>query len=156
MRSEANASRRSRSSALHLLLGASRARSQRLHELRDGGLALLQCALGDDLIASQRLARELQEHLAVGAQGLARQRVERGAQALLGLLQCGQRARSRLSCGCLAAHALAFQRDLQRLFLPLARSDANEKAEREPHGERARARVRRPVGNAQLRSRCTR
>jgi hypothetical protein len=72
---------------LRLLLRALERRAQRLDELRDGGLALLQSALRQRLIPAQRLAREAEEELAVGAQRLPGQRVERGAQVRIGLLR---------------------------------------------------------------------
>ena len=72
---------------LHLRLGALERGTQRLHERRNRDLALLERALGDHLVASERLVRHAQEQLAVGAQRLPGQGVERGAQALLGLLE---------------------------------------------------------------------
>src|SRR5512146_2643431 len=53
---------------MRVLLRPLEGRPQRLDELRDGGLALLQAARGERLLAPERLARELQEELAVGAQ----------------------------------------------------------------------------------------
>ena len=72
---------------LHLRLGAFQRHAQRFDELRDRHLALLECPLGDDLVAAERLARQAQEQLAVAAQGLPGEGVERGAQARLGLLE---------------------------------------------------------------------
>ena len=72
---------------LHLRLGALQGDAQRFDQLRDRDLALLERALGDHLIAPERLVRQAQEQLAVAAQGLARQSVEGGAQPRLGLLE---------------------------------------------------------------------
>ena len=72
---------------LHLRFGALERDAQRLDQLRDRHLALLERALGDHLVAPERLARQTQEQLAVGAQGLPGEGIERGAQARLGLLE---------------------------------------------------------------------
>ncbi len=87
--------------------------AQWLYQLRDCGLTLLERAAGDCLIASQRLARELQEAVAVEAHALARHLLKGGAQALLRLLQHlhtrGFRARR-----CFQANASRFQLHAQR------------------------------------------
>ncbi len=92
--------------------------------------------LGDDVVAAHGLAREAQEHLAVGAQGFARERVEGAAQTRFGLLQRGDAIAFGFRVR-LAPHPLAFERDLQRLLLAARANRGNEKAERDPD-ERAR------------------
>src|SRR5262249_30002865 len=120
---------------LHLLLGTFERRFQRLDELRYRTLALLQRVLGDDLIASQRFAREPKKHFAVGTQGFAAQRIEDTAQPCLGLAERRETLALESGFG-LATHALAFERDLQRLFLAARTQRGQQKPDREPRNER--------------------
>src|SRR6185437_10313425 len=120
---------------LCVLLRALEHRAQRLHELRDGGLALLEGARGDRLVAPERLARELEEELAVGAQRLPRERVERGAQARLRLLEEGD-ALGLLARALLEAHARRLELDAQRLDTPHGEQLPEEESERRTEDQR--------------------
>jgi hypothetical protein len=120
---------------LHLLLGPLQRGFEGLDELSDGGLALFQRVLGDDLIAAQRFPREAQEHFAVGAQGLARERVERIAQPRLGLFKRGDALAFFLGFR-LSPNALAFERDLQRMLLATGSQRRDEIAERQSDTQR--------------------
>src|SRR5205807_1482004 len=99
---------------LHLRLGALERGAQRLHQLLDGELALPERAGSHGLVASQRLAREAQEELAVRAQRLSRERVERGAQPRLGFLEQLQ-AIGFIEGARLESHARGGELDPQRL-----------------------------------------
>ena len=89
---------------LHLRLGALRARCAAARPAaRWPASRSLSAPCGDRLVAPERLAREAQEQLAVAAQRLAGERIERGAQAGLGLLEqvqaVGVLQRARLQAG---------------------------------------------------------
>src|SRR5439155_1590510 len=99
---------------LHLRLGALERGAQRLYQLLDGELALPERAGSHGLVASQRLAREAQEELAVRAQRLSRERVERGAQPRLGFLEELQ-AIGFIEGARLESHARGGELDPQRL-----------------------------------------
>ncbi len=120
---------------LHLRLGALERDAQRLHQVRDGQLAFLECALGDDLVAPERLAREAQEQLAVGAQCLAGEGIERGAQARLGLLEQLQPVRV-LQEARFQAHLRGGQLDPQRLDAPHGAQLRHQRAQHRAGGER--------------------
>jgi hypothetical protein len=102
---------------LHLCLGAFQGRAQRLDQLRDRHLTLLERALRHHLIAPERLARQAQKQLAVGSQGLAGEAVEGGAQPRLGLLE-EREALDVLEGLGLQAHLGGRQLDPQRLDAP--------------------------------------
>ena len=120
---------------LHLRLGALERGAQRLHQLRDGLLALLECALGEDLVAPEGLARQTQEQLAVGAQCLAGERIERGPQARFGLLQELQAVRV-LQGARFQAHLRGGQLDAQCLDAPHGAQLREQRAEHCAGGER--------------------
>ncbi len=74
----------------NLLFGARQRGFQWLDQLRDRCFALLETrTLGNGLIATQRLARESQEHLAVRAQRFAPRASQRPCAARFSLLQRG-------------------------------------------------------------------
>jgi hypothetical protein len=71
----------------HLALGLLESGADRLHQLRQRGLALAQRAFHARLLAAETLARETQEVVAVVAQRLLREIVHRGAQPQLRCLE---------------------------------------------------------------------
>src|SRR6185437_15215899 len=117
---------------MRLLLGPLERGAQRLDELRDGGLALLEAALCERLVAPERLAREAQEELAVGAQRLAGEGIERGAQARVRLLEKRGPLRFLTRPG-FQAHARGFEIDAQRPDAPggadLSEEESQDRAE---------------------------
>src|SRR6185437_15868218 len=117
---------------VRLLLRALERRAQRLDEVRDGCLALLEAALGERLITPERLAREAQEELAVGAQRLAGEGIERGAQARVRLLEKRGPLRFLTRPG-FQAHARGFEIDAQRPDAPggadLSEEESQDRAE---------------------------
>jgi hypothetical protein len=120
---------------LHLLLGAFERGLQRLDELGNRRLALLQRILRDDLVAPERLAREAEKRLAVGPQRFAGDGVKGAAQARLELLQSSEALVLRFRFG-FTPHALALERDLQCLFLAARAQRSVQKADGEPGNER--------------------
>jgi hypothetical protein len=138
---------------LDLRLGALECVAQRVDQLRNGELALLELPLGHGLLAPERLARQLQEQLAVGSQRLAGKRVEGRAQARLGLLEETQPV-GLLQRGGLEARLRPGERHAQRLEAPRRTHVREQRAEQrsgEKRGERADA----DEGRAH-RSRCAR
>ena len=122
---------------LHLRLGALERGAQRLHQLLDGELALPERAGSHGLVASQRLAREAQEELAVRAQRLSRERVERGAQPRLGFLEELQ-AIGFIEGARLESHARGGELDPQRLDAARGAQLHHQGTEHRAGGERGR------------------
>ncbi len=91
--------------------------------------------MGHDLIAPERLARQTQEQLAVGAQCLPGEGIERGPQAHLGLLQELQPVRV-LQGARFQAHLRGGQLDAQRLDAPHGAQLRKQRAEHCAGGER--------------------
>ncbi len=103
--------------------------------MRDRRFALLEGVVGNELVAAHRLAREPQEHFAVGAERFAGERVERASQPRLGLFERRQPLAFRAGLR-VATNALTLQRDFQRLLFSVRAHRGEEETERSPEYER--------------------
>ena len=136
---------------LNLRLGLGQRFADGLHQGLDRGFTLLQHLRGVGLLTGEPFARQLQEHLAVALQALAREFAEHALQLLAGARQRLFALRAQRLLG-LEPRAQQFRLDGRCPFAARAPDQHRERAERGPQQQRRPGRNRvhtRPLASSQ-------